>query len=167
MSATIRLATVADAAAIARIKVETWRAAYRDLLPEEHLAGMDVAHHTERWRSILAGESETLVACNDAVVGFASVGRSRDADANADTGELLAMYVQPSDWSSGAGRALMLAAEDRLRAAGFRTATLWVLRDNVRARRFYECASWSHDGTTKSETIGARDVVEVRYRRAL
>ena len=39
---------------------------------------------------------------------------------------------------------------------------LWVLRDNARARRFYEGHGWRADGTERV----AGGVVEVRYRRA-
>jgi len=43
---------------------------------------------------------------------------------------------------------------------------LWVLRDNSRARRFYERAGFAPDGVTDVlERLGG--VTEVRYRRAL
>ena len=37
MSAHVREATVADSAGIARVRIETWRAAYRGLVPQEAL----------------------------------------------------------------------------------------------------------------------------------
>jgi RimJ/RimL family protein N-acetyltransferase len=45
--------------------------------------------------------------------------------------------------------------------------TLWVLRDNERARRFYERAGWSFDGTEKEDVVAGATVTEVRYRRDL
>jgi RimJ/RimL family protein N-acetyltransferase len=43
---------------------------------------------------------------------------------------------------------------------------LWVLRDNTRARRFYERAGFAPDGATDVlDRLGG--VTEVRYRRAL
>jgi ribosomal protein S18 acetylase RimI-like enzyme len=97
------------------------------------------------------------------VVGFASVGPSRD---ERDIGELYAIYVDPEDWSQGAGGALLEHAEQRL-ARDFDEATLWVLAANLRARRFYEKAGWHSDGTNKTEDrLGVRSE-ETRYRKRL
>jgi len=42
---------------------------------------------------------------------------------------------------------------------------LWVLRENRRARRFYELAGWSADGAAKdAELLGGLTLPEVRYR---
>src|SRR6266542_4172074 len=46
----IRRATVEDAAAIARVRVDTWRSAYRGILPDELLDGLDPAESAVRWR---------------------------------------------------------------------------------------------------------------------
>jgi len=50
-----------------------------------------------------------------------------------------------------------------LHGDGYRTVTLWVLRTNTRARRFYEQTGWSRDGTTKVDHIGGIALDEVRY----
>lgn len=49
------------------------------------------------------------------------------------------------------------------RADGFVRATLWVVSDNPRARRFYEAAGWAPDGTTRREDLLGSPVDEVRY----
>jgi L-amino acid N-acyltransferase YncA len=66
----------------------------------------------------------------------------------------------PAASGSASGRALFARAVADLRARGFEAATLWVLRDNQRARRFYEAAGWRLDGSPKSSSSG----VEMRYR---
>ena len=81
-------------------------------------------------------------------------------------GELYAIYVEPSSWSTGAGRALIERAEQEL-AERYDQATLWVLEDNPRARGFYERAGWTSDGGRKAEErLGVR-APEVRYRKRL
>lgn len=105
-----------------------------------------------------------LVAEEDgAVVGFASCGESRDAPGE---GELYAIYALPEAWGSGAGPALMTAALAALRT-GFETASLWVLEDNPRARRFYEREGWTRDGGRREEEFLGVQVAEVRYRISL
>jgi GNAT superfamily N-acetyltransferase len=98
------------------------------------------------------------------IVGFASVGASRDADAD---GELFAIYVDPDHWRTGIGRDLMTAAEQDLRDLGHAEAILWVLADNPRARKFYERVGWHYDGTTRPIEVFGVEVSEVRYRKEL
>ncbi|GAA2176682.1 hypothetical protein GCM10009846_31440 [Agrococcus versicolor] len=147
----VRVATVDDARAIATVQVETWRAAYADLMPAPLLQRMDVDRNAER-RATLWDERHAdpraidLVAERDgAVVGWASVGAT-DQDDLPGHGQLYAIYAVASTWSSGVGRALMAAAEDALRDGGFERACLYVLDGNDRAARFYERCGWREDG---------------------
>ncbi len=165
---TVRLAGAGDADAIGRIQVETWRAAYTGLLPDEAVASFDVASNQERWRGWLRTvpqpRSATFVV-EDAgeVVGFAGVGPCREAT---NEGELYTIYLHPSRWGSGIGRALLGRAEESMHASGFRSAVLYVLEGNERAIRFYEAAGWTRDGSKVDEFQGAA-VTELRYRKRL
>jgi GNAT superfamily N-acetyltransferase len=165
---TVRRAEAADADAIGCIQVETWRAAYAGLLPEETVAGFDVAARQGMWREGLARAprpgSATFVAESDAeIVGFATVGACASEQ---DCGELYAIYVHPSSWGTGAGRLLIERAEESLRHAGFTRALLWVLAGNARAERFYDAAGWNRDGE-KEDVFQGATVVELRYRKTL
>jgi GNAT superfamily N-acetyltransferase len=156
----IRPGTPADAEAVARVHVRTWQAAYAHVFPGERLAELSVERRADQWR-----EWPPLVAVADGViVGFVSVGASRDDDA---AGELFAIYVAPGHWGTGIGRELIAAGEERLRQFGHTNAILWVLDDNPRARRFYERAGWHHDGTARPIEILGLNVLEVRYRKDL
>lgn len=163
----IRPAVVEDAAAIATVHVKTWQAAYRGQIPDDFLDSMAVDVRTERWRRILANQTAqewTFVAEEDGVVvGFCSVGRCRDADADDAMGELYAIYVDPQTMSRGIGALLIGAGMQHLLEQGFDQATLWVLESNKRAQRFYGNKGWVADGLTRSETIGNTSVPEVRY----
>ena len=167
---TVRLAEPTDADAIGRVQVETWHAAYQGLMPDEAVARFDVEERQRMWRNGLAGMprpgSATFVAELDGeVVGFASVGRSRDEEAE-NEGELYAIYLQRSCWDRGIGRALIERAEESMRASGFERALLWVLEGNERGERFYRAAGWTADGSKEDEFQGAT-VIEVRYRKVL
>jgi GNAT superfamily N-acetyltransferase len=156
----IRPGTPADAEAVARVHVETWQATYAHVLPQDQLRNLSVENRAEMHR-----RSPPLVAEVDgAVVGFVAVGPTLDENGD---GELYAIYVHPEHWGTGVGRALMAAGEERLRELGHRNAHLWVLDDNPRARRFYEIAGWSTDGTTRTIEIFGFTIPEVRYRKRL
>ncbi len=77
------------------------------------------------------------------------------------------MYVDPEAWGAGLGRALIVEAERRL-AERHPVATLWVLRGNTRARRFYEAGGWRPDGTERRDRrVWGAAVDEVSYRKKL
>jgi L-amino acid N-acyltransferase YncA len=100
VSVVVREVRVEDVDAIARVQVASWQAAYRGVISDAYLDGMDVAERTARWHDRLAGGSDgrrVYVAEGDggAVVGFVAHGSCRDADASARVGELYAIYVLP------------------------------------------------------------------------
>jgi ribosomal protein S18 acetylase RimI-like enzyme len=163
----IRQATPDDADAIALVHVRTWQGAYGHVFPPEELAGISVEARATSWRGILGRDERTYVAERDGeVVGFVGTGPSRDDD-GAGSGELYAIYVDPEHWDSGAGRELAAYADDLLRGDGFTEATLWVLDDNPRARRFYEAGGWRLDGAKRTGLHLGVETHEVRYRKDL
>jgi GNAT superfamily N-acetyltransferase len=120
----VRRAGPADAAAIAVVHARSWQGAYRGLLPQEYLDGLDPADRTERWRRSLERDdwpaAGTIVAVSDGPVGgFAHFGPTRDTDAGGSlVGEINAIYVLPEAWGTGLGRSLMTAALSELAAGG-------------------------------------------------
>ena len=148
--------------------VRTWQAAYAHVFGAKRLATIDLDARTAGWRERLAepDPSHTVLVGEDdgSVVAFAWCGESRDS---ADEGELYAIYALPEAWGSGAGPALIARMLEALRAGGYAEASLWVLEDNPRARRFYEREGWRPDGGQREETFLGVPVREVRYRIAL
>lgn len=161
--ARIRTAQADDAAAIERVRFESWQVAYADQMPASAFAEFDVSAGAARLAERLtAGTVRAHVADVDGrVVGFASYGRCRDDDLPGAS-EVYAIYVLPEFWSAGIGRSLLAAAVADLPD---RNAALWVLRENTRARRFYERSGWSADGAEKAaQLLGGVTTPEIRYR---
>jgi GNAT superfamily N-acetyltransferase len=169
----IRRARDDDAAAIAAVHVRSWQETYRGLLPQDYLDALDPARRVPLWERTLAAtdwpRAGTHIAeLNGAVVGFANVCPTRDADGDpVATGELASIYLHPTVWGKGFGRELMIASLQTLSEAGFARATLWVLDNNSRAVGFYGKGGWRADGATKSERLGDVLLNELRYRRLL
>jgi GNAT superfamily N-acetyltransferase len=166
----VRRAVAVDAAAIADIHVDSWDATYRGLIadPFLDLVVSQRAERVERWRGQLSaapGDRRTWVAERDGeVLGFSATGPCGDTDAEPGSGEVFAIYLRPDAIGSGVGRVLFGHAVADLGARGFAPLTLWVLRQNLRARRFYEAAGWRPDGAEKVETVPGAELSEVRYR---
>ena len=81
-------------------------------------------------------------------------------------GEVYAFYVHPDHWGSQVANELMLATISALGDDGWPLARLWVLRDNPRARRFYERHGWIVDGTESNVAV-VGEPVDTRYERVI
>jgi len=173
MTTAIRDAKIDDLAALARVHVDAWRAAYIGMMPDAFLASLDPAERAARWRARFDewGRDKRLFAAFDArgeLVGMAGVGPAR-GDAR-ERGELYMINVAPPAWGTGVAVALLAHATRTLTELGHREAILWVLRQNARARRFYRREGWKQEGDrrdTISENGFTFDVDELLYTRAL
>ena len=141
-----RLATAEDASAIGALHVMAWRETYAGLLPQDMLDGLSAESRTAMWAAVLnapASPDETRVYVAESageIMGFGACGGQRD-DAmreRAFAGEIGAIYIFRSQQGAGIGRALMSLMARDLIARSMPAASLWVLRENMGARGFYE-----------------------------
>ena len=159
----VRPAEVGDAAAIARVHVESWQTTYRGLLPDDFLESLNQARYEERWRRSLGDEATRVYVAEDAreVVAFASGGRER-AGEDGYGGELYAIYVLREAQGRGHGKSLVRAVSAGLREMDLHDMIVWVLRDNAPARGFYERLGGVYV-RTQPITIGSAVLDEVSY----
>jgi GNAT superfamily N-acetyltransferase len=159
----VRAAFIDDAPAIARIHVASWRSTYRKLLPDDFLDSLSEAGYADRWRRIIVeGSSRVYVVEHDGVpVGFASGGRERAGEPGY-AGEIYAIYVLDDFHRRGYGRELVRAAVAGLRDIGLEDMLIWVLRDNLPARQFYERLGGVYV-RAQPITFGSATLEEVSY----
>ena len=154
----IRRATPGDAEPMAAVMVAAWRDGYPGIVADEVI----VAQTVELWQPVLAEaaaadagpDAGVVVALDgdDHVVGFA--GFRPDPD-EPSVGHLASLYVDPGAAGGGVGGRLLERAVAELADAGRETVTLWVFRDNARARALYERFGFRADGT---------ELVDLRWR---
>lgn len=163
----VRIAELKDAPQIAKIHVKTWQCAYRGQIPDVYLDSLSVEKRTKRWEEILSNlesKSKTFVAEADGkILGFASVGPSRDKEVPPETGELWSIYVDPDNMGKGVGTQLLKASLEYLREQGFKKAILWVLTSNHKTRDWYESKGWKVEGKTKIDIRDGFELPEIRY----
>ncbi|MEG3894925.1 MULTISPECIES: GNAT family N-acetyltransferase [unclassified Microcoleus] len=138
----VREAKIADARAIARVNVDTWRTAYRKIVPADYLAQLSYEKRESNWREILvnAEKSEDFVCVAEnelgQIVGFAAGGYER-TNKYIHKGELFALYILQEYQHQGIGRKLVVTVAAKLAQLNLNSMLVWVLRDNS-ACRFYE-----------------------------
>lgn len=146
--------------------IACWRDAYTGIIPDEHFEKMssETELRAERIRKILKepGDSEFYYAAHEGhMVGRLIIGKSMDED-KIGVGMIGALYLRKDFWGTGNGGKLMDFAKEALKRLGYTEINLWVLEENLRARRFYEKSGFVTDGARKVVELG-RPLVEVRY----
>jgi GNAT superfamily N-acetyltransferase len=138
MFAGIRQADPGDAAAIAAIEVEAWRATYPGMLPDGALIRMSTLRKTRQWACELRNGPDGVWVWQDegaGVLGFGHCGRQRIPSLPFQ-GEITMLYVLPDAQGQGIGRRLLSTMLADLRRRGMGSALVWVLAANP-ARFFY------------------------------
>lgn len=161
----IRRARPGDARGIAQVHVTAWRETYRGIVPDSYLDGLSVDEREAMWRRLDAPDARSFafVAVDSAgqVAGFATGGPRRDGPEDY-AGELNALYLLRGAQGHGIGRQLVAAVARELAARGMCSMLLWVFRDNLPARRFYE-ALGGMLLTSQQFEIDGQTMVEVSY----
>lgn len=164
----VRAALPDDAEGIAKAHTRSWQSAYKGVVPEHFLDGLQWELREAFWRKeltapTLPGSAVLVAEEGDEVVGFVAVGPARDEDVPRSF-ELYALYVVPEAWATRTGEALLQAA---LAVVPEKTdLAVWVLEGNPRGRGFYEHEGFVPDGASKVVEIGGQPLVELRYVRA-
>lgn len=161
----VRLAQTGDAAAIARVRVDSWRTTYRGLLPDEYLVQLSYEQSTQSWRSLLeAPERRGLAFVAETItyqiVGFAIGGANRDGDPVYD-GELYAIYLLEEHQHQGLGKRLLTTLTRRLLQEGISSMVAWMLSGNP-AGAFYR-AMGGEQVNERGIMIGGRSYREIAF----
>ena len=152
---TIQRAGPAEAEAVARIRVLSWKAGYPGLVPQDVLDAMTIEDNVERTRrwmtdSTLKLAGDWLAWRGDDSLGWLRAGSCRDDDlVDQSVGEVVALYVLPEAWGQGVGHALMNFAAAEFGALGYQKSVVWVMEGNARAERFYERQGYLLDGARR------------------
>jgi RimJ/RimL family protein N-acetyltransferase len=165
MAFLIREVASSDAHDVATVHVLSWQAAYKNIIPDEYLMGLNIEKRTERFAKDFVeykGKTFFYVAEIDGkIIGNLAVSKCRDDDLP-DAGEIIGIYLLSSYWGVGYGKEMMAFGINKLRELGYSDCCLWVLEDNTRARKFYEKYGFTVDCAKKEIDIG-KPLIEIRY----
>jgi GNAT superfamily N-acetyltransferase len=156
-----------DVEGVVGVHMGGWLSAYKGIIADEVLDNLDRTAWLQRYRDLAANDGpwHTLIAVADRPLGHVTYGPYREQgteEPDPAVGEILSIYVDESVYGTGVGAQLMAAALAALLQPEVR---LWVLEENLRARRFYEKWGLRPDGereiwTPRGTALG---YPEIRY----
>lgn len=147
-----------DCYEIGKVYCESWKAAYQNLLPKSYLDGLTPENCMPDAVSI----DDIVLKEQGDICGICHIqpARSRNSEV---WGEIVSIYLLPEKWGCGCGGRLLQSALCKLHKRGFDNVCLWVLKDNARARRFYEKHGFALSGKAQQIEIAGCSVYEVEY----
>ena len=145
---------------ISNIYEESWKCAYKGIIPQDYLDSIPEG----RWSSSVDNPDwKTLLCIEDGkIIGTCSFCISRFEQFH-NWGEIISIYLLPNYIGKGYGKALMKSALSALKMQGYEKILLWVLEENIRARHFYEQSGFSPTDDFINDTIGGKELREIRY----
>jgi GNAT superfamily N-acetyltransferase len=163
----IREANQSDVVGMAKVRVETWQAAYKGILPDDFLESLSYQQISERWKIVFwenrAPNVAVFIAENELkeIVGIAICGPEQSQDPIYH-GEIHVLYVLPQNQNQGIGRKLVATCVQHLiQKLKVDTMLIWVIAENPH-RKFYETLGGKMV-KEKIKEIGGNMILEVGY----
>jgi ribosomal protein S18 acetylase RimI-like enzyme len=160
----VRRSKPSDAKALTRIFRESWRQAYRGVIPHHHLEGMITRRDATWWLgAIRSRESMLVLSLSREVAGYATLGlsRTRGRIGRAE-GEIYEIYMDPMHQGLGLGEHLFESCRHTLEMRGHAGLIVWALTENTGAMDFY----WRRGGrpiARTTELIGGAKLEKIAF----
>ena len=143
----IRQASIDDLSQLAQL-FDAYRQFYQQV-PDLLLAKNFIAERINRQESIIFVAENVMTnemtSAGKKLIGFCQIYPSFCSVAAAKIGVLYDLFVDENARKTGAGRTLMLAAQDYAANNGMVRLDLSTAKDNLKAQALYESLGWVHD----------------------
>lgn len=149
---------------VAKIKVETWRDTYKQIVDDSYLRNMDYIKTADKWKKNFENEKFIVAEKDKKIVGFCRYGnrideleRFKEFDA-----EIYAIYIDKEYQRLGIGKRLVDYAKKEMSCENKNKFLLWCLEKNESSLRFYEKIGGTLLGK-KQAKIGEKLYSEIAY----
>ena len=165
MNYTIERAKQGDENVLAYIQTESWKAAFRDILDFDTLKRCtDPEKAAAMYRKLLernVGNGYVLKV--DGMPHCIAWWDAARDDNWTGYAELICIHSLKNRWREGYGSRMMETVLQDIAGAGYKRVMLWVFKDNVRVRRFYEAQGFTTEEKQKPGIVP----VEICYEKML
>lgn len=141
----------------------SWKAGYKNILPQTFLDHISVNFWINKLENSNKNFQENYIASvNGKFVATSSICEARDEEYKG-WGEIKSIYVSPTEFRKGFGSHLFRYVYERLENKGYSKVYLWVLKENITARKFYESLGFHFNGDCIHANIGGKNCSIIRY----
>lgn len=161
----LRSANIGDEKTLAYIQVESWKAAFSEILSPEKLTYYTNLEKAEQmYKRVLTKSSIHIVIedVNQKPHCIAAWSQNRGGS-SPGCAELICIHSLQNQWHRGYGSMMMRYLLAEMGKAGYTEVILWVFKENKRSRAFYEKHGFSLTGQMKND-FGP---IEIMYHRFL
>lgn len=153
-----------DSKAASRIYAMGWKAGYKKIFSEELLTEIPFDFWVDRFNSNYDTHRFEIAIINaeGKDIGAGGYGFSRDYD-DSETGEVTSIYFLETAWGKGYSKKLMDFMIGELKKIGCKKVNIWVLKDNIRAQRFYEKYGFKRTGNEREITFKGESKMNIEY----
>lgn len=165
MEVHIRKVKQDDADTLAYIQTESWKAAFKGTIDADMLDKCTNIDKVRLMYQRLLDENKGngyLLTADNKPHCIAYWDKARDFEL-ALKAELICIHSLSNNWHKGFGSKMMDMVLSDIKSSGYSEVVLWVFRDNIRARAFYEAKGFVLNNATKA----AFDSEEVLYSKML
>lgn len=169
MGSYVRYANKEDADTIALIYSKSFQQAFKGIIPDDFLNGK---FSFENLRKQLAKEldegttSNCIILKDDIPVGMLTFMKDSYKERDESEIDLGRIYLLPEYWGKNVAIEFINWLSKELKSKGYSKVALWVVEENLRARKFYEKVGFAHDGEIRIINPG-REIKEYRYTKQL
>jgi ribosomal protein S18 acetylase RimI-like enzyme len=164
----IRWADYQDWFQLGLVSSESYRETYAGIIPDTYLDAFSLEKRQIHYKRALLEDAKTIVILlvNSKAAGYLEFGNSKDTDLDNTYGEIYNIYTLKSYWGKGYGKKLITWGIDRLQEAGYSNVSLWVLKENINAKGFYEHLGFINDELERT-IIRGKELIQLRYSKKL
>ena len=165
MGSYIRYANKDDADTIALINSKSFQHAFQGIIPGNFLKER---FSYERLKERLYKElnESTATSCimykYDIPVGMLTFAKDDNKERDNSEIDIWRIYLLPEYWGQNLGVEFLDWVIKELKRKGYKKVALWVVEENIRARKFYEKVGFIHEGEIRIINAG-REIQEHRY----
>ncbi|MBU3192496.1 GNAT family N-acetyltransferase [Clostridium algidicarnis] len=159
----VRKAVKGDSKDLANIIVESWKSAYRDIIPEDEIIKfLDKKRRQKQFEKFIEDKEIVLIGFyKESPCGLVFANKDNDEDLE-NCGSIYSIYLLEECWGKGLATKLMEMVTNILKEYGCNKVCLWVYEENQRAINFYEKCNFIFDGNKKYSHFSNKPI-ELRY----
>lgn len=165
----IRYATIVDADELGQVYAQSYQTAFRGIIPDSFMEERFTPEkRSERLKSEMAEGVLTnmTVYKDDELIGILTYGIPEGVNLEESAVELGRIFLLPSYWGQNIGAEVLNLITPMFKEKGFSRIDLWVIEDNVRARKLYERMGFTHDGVTRIINVG-KELKDLKYTKQI